>query len=114
MGSKHVSVSCQGRCIGDNADFIVDETPFVPLLNLMTDVATFADIHPASCDPIFLSRHISENAVFRLAAIINGTSAQERSGILTSIVDVEPSSILVPLVGKLEHFLDEQNGVAME
>ena len=93
----------QASAITGTCNHIVDDAPVVPVLNHVTDGATILDVHPESCIPLFLSRKLSENAVLRLAAIIDGTFD---GSILTSIVSGAPTSILVPLVGELSHFLD--------
>lgn len=80
---------------------------FVPFLSHITEGCTILDINPSCCIPMFLSRGKSENAVKRLAALLNGdgNENQKKYG-LTGMVSGTPTSVVVPLVGNLSFVLD--------
>ena len=107
MARKRVSAGSMAQRADTDVTCVVDEAPMVPLLNHLTDGATVIDVHPESCIPLFLNRELCENAVLRLAAIINGTSNNAKAGSLTSMVSGAPSSIVVPLTGELAFLVDE-------
>lgn len=81
---------------------------YLPFLSEVTEGCTIAEIDPSACVPLFLVRGLCENAVRKLVAILNGDHV-ERAGEmqLVGMVSGAPSSIVVPLVGKLEIYVDE-------
>ena len=78
----------------------------IPLLQHLTDGATFEDVDPDACIPLWLVRGLNMNAVLKIKSSISGSSESVSTN-LPGLVSGTPSSVLVPLVGNFESILDE-------
>ena len=80
---------------------------FLPSLSHITEGCVVREVNPAACIPLYLSRARSENAIRKLKALITGANS-EHSGdtLLLGIVSASPTSVVVPLIGRLDPYVD--------
>lgn len=82
--------------------------PYLPYLSHITDGCSVLDVDPSACIPLFLARKRSDNAVKRLASILNGDTNDNQCVFgLTGMVAGTPTSVVVPLVSDLSYIVEE-------
>ncbi len=91
-------------CDSLNEDSSYGDKAVKPIMKSVLDGCQHKEIDPSSCVPLYLFRKKSNNAVKKLKAIFEGNFSSSRLS-LPGIVAGTSSSVVVPLIGDLEHLI---------